>query len=216
MLFIVHKSCYICRDSLVQILMFQLYEQTGNRLQVTVQSCILCCYGQLVVVVCCVTAVSTNDHKRLTNQIEQLMHELHAEARKAPALDAAKRNKTTDVTSSSLAAPAQSAAVMASSSAPVKRPFAVIDEVSAASPAEEAGLQIGDQLISFADITAQTANTLPAIAATLQVQLDVPCCGKETLKSSVAWFILDTSTSILLPSVHAYSANGCCLQTLSI
>lgn len=133
-----------------------------------VQSCTLCRYGQHVVVVSYVTAVSTNDHKRLTNQIEQLMHELHAEARKAPALDAAKRIKTTD-TSSISAVPAQSAAVMASSSAPVNRPFAVIDEVSAASPAEEAGLQIGDQLISFADITAQTANTLPAIAATLQV-----------------------------------------------
>ena len=156
--------------------MCQLYEQTGSRLQVIVHSCNLCRYGQLVVIVSCVTAVSTNNHKRLTNQIEQLMHELHAEARKAPALDAAQQNKTTD-TSSSLAVPAQSAAVMTSSSPPVNRPFAVIDEVSAASPAEEAGLQIGDQLISFADITAQTANTLPAIAAALQVQ-DVLCVAR--------------------------------------
>ena len=103
------------------------------------------------------------------------MHALHAEVRKAPAVDAAKRYKTTDA-SSSLAVPAQpaaqSATLMTSTTpaAPVRRPFAVIDEVSAASPAEEAGLQIGDQLISFADITAQTANTLPAIAAALQVQ----------------------------------------------
>lgn len=101
------------------------------------------------------------------------MHELHAEVRKAPAVDAAKRCKTTDA-SSSLAVPAQpaaqSAASMTSTAAPVRRPFAVIDEVSAASPAEEAGLQIGDQLISFANITGQTANTLPAIAAALQVQ----------------------------------------------
>lgn len=101
------------------------------------------------------------------------MHELHAEVRKAPAVDAAKRCKTTDA-SSSLAVPAQpaaqSATSMTSTAAPVRRPFAVIDEVSAASPAEEAGLQIGDQLISFANITGQTANTLPAIAAALQVQ----------------------------------------------
>ena len=106
------------------------------------------------------------------------MHELHAEVRKAPALDAAKRPQTSDA-SSSLAVPAQpaaqSAALMISTAAPVKRPFAVIDEVSAASPAEEAGLQIGDQLISFADITAQTANTLPTIAAALQVQSVLQC-----------------------------------------
>lgn len=112
-------------------------------------------------------AVLTNDHKRITNQIEQLMHELHAEVRKAPAVDAAQRPRTTDA-SSSLAAPAQPAATVTSAAASAIRPFAVIDEMSASSPAEEAGLQVGDQLISFADVSAQTANTLPSVAATLQ------------------------------------------------
>lgn len=101
------------------------------------------------------------------------MHELHAEVRKAPAVDAAKRHNTTGA-SSSLAAPAQpaaqSAALTTPISAPTRRPFAIIDEVSAASPAEEAGLQIGDQLVSFADVTAQTGDTLPTVGATLQVQ----------------------------------------------
>lgn len=100
------------------------------------------------------------------------MHELHAEARKAPAVDSAKRPRTTDV-SSSLAAPAQPAASVTPAAASVMTPFAVIDEVSANSPAEEAGLHVGDQLISFADISAQTANALPAIAAALQV----PTCN---------------------------------------
>lgn len=96
------------------------------------------------------------------------MHELHAEVRKAPAVDAAQRPRTTDA-SSSLAAPAQPAATVTSAAASAIRPFAVIDEMSASSPAEEAGLQVGDQLISFADVSAQTANTLPSVAATLQV-----------------------------------------------
>lgn len=112
-------------------------------------------------------AVLTNDHKRITNQIEQLMHELHAEARKAPAVGSAKRPRTMDV-SSSLAAPAQPAASVTHAAASSVTPFAVIDEVSANSPAEEAGLHVGDQLISFADISGQTANALPAIAAALQ------------------------------------------------
>lgn len=96
------------------------------------------------------------------------MHELHAEVRKAPAADSAKRPRTT-YASSSLAAAAQPAACTTSTASPVMRPFAVINEVSGSSPAEEAGLQVGDQLISFADVTAQTANTLPSIAAALQV-----------------------------------------------
>lgn len=111
-------------------------------------------------------AVLTNDHKRLTNQIEQLMHELHADARQAPASDPAKRARTTEV-SNKLALPTQPAAPMPST-APVLRPFAVIDEVSGNSPAEEAGLVVGDQLVAFADITGQTQNTLPSIAAALQ------------------------------------------------
>lgn len=96
------------------------------------------------------------------------MHELHAEARKAPAVGSAKRPRTMDV-SSSLAAPAQPAASVTHAAASSVTPFAVIDEVSANSPAEEAGLHVGDQLISFADISGQTANALPAIAAALQV-----------------------------------------------
>lgn len=118
-----------------------------------------------MVIVC--GTVLTNDHKRLTNQIEQLMHELHADARQAPASDPAKRARTTEV-SNKLALPTQPAAPMPST-APVLRPFAVIDEVSGNSPAEEAGLVVGDQLVAFADITGQTQNTLPSIAAALQV-----------------------------------------------
>ena len=110
----------------------------------------------------------TNDHKRVTNQIEQLMHELHAEARSAPAVESAKRPKTTEA-SSRTEVPLPSVVPLAAT--PVLRPFAVIDEVSSSSPAEEAGLVIGDQLLAFADITGQTQNCLPSIATALQV-----CC----------------------------------------
>lgn len=111
-------------------------------------------------------AVLTNDHKRVTHQIERLMHELHAEARKAPAADTVKRPRIaeTDITSIMPLHTSSNAAA-----APPMRPFAVVDEVSSSSPAEEAGVAVGDQLIAFASITGQTPNTLPAVAAALQV-----------------------------------------------
>jgi len=109
-------------------------------------------------------AVLTNDHKRVTSQIEQLMHELHAEARRAPAADTAKRPRVTEThTSAPLPLHTSPTAV------PAMRPFALVDEVSSDSPAEEAGVAVGDQLIAFASVTGQTPNTLPAVAAALQV-----------------------------------------------
>ncbi len=109
-------------------------------------------------------AVLTNDHKRVTSQIEQLMHELHAEARRAPATDTAKRPRVTE-THTSTALPLYTS----STAVPAMRPFALVDEVSSHSPAEEAGVAVGDQLIAFASVTGQTPNTLPAVAAALQV-----------------------------------------------
>lgn len=108
-------------------------------------------------------AVLTNDHKRMTSQIEQLMHELHAEARRAPATDTAKRPRVTE-THTSTALPLHTS----STAVPVMRPFALVDEVCSDSPAEEAGVAVGDQLIAFASITGQTPNTLTAVAAALQ------------------------------------------------
>ena len=118
------------------------------------------------------------------------MHELHAEARTAPALDAAKRPRTLEQAATptsaspsaaqSLAAQssaAQSSAAQSSAAtapAAMLRPFAFVDEVSSSSPAEEAGVLVGDQLVAFADVTGQTQNTLPAVAAALQV---LPCIG---------------------------------------
>lgn len=112
-------------------------------------------------------AVLTNDHKRVTSQIEQLMHDLHAEARRAPVVNAAKRPTVAEL-QSSLHLPPQTTSTAAAIPATALRPFAVVDEVSSSSPAQEAGVAVGDQFIAFANITGQTQNTLPAVAAALQ------------------------------------------------
>jgi len=139
-------------------------------------------------------AVLTNDHKRVTSQIEQLMHELHAEARRAPAADTAKRPRVTE-THTSTALPLHTS----STAVPAMRPFALVDEVSSDSPAEEAGVAVGDQLIAFASVTGQTPNTLPAVAAALQV-----CVSRiELLPETLATIAnCEHSTKFLVWALH--------------
>ena len=108
-------------------------------------------------------AVLTNDHKAVTSFIEQLMHELHAEVRTAQQVSGMQPARNMPPSTNA----AQAAASNAAHSSHL--PFAVVDEISSSSPAEEAGINLGDQLISFADITKQTSNTLPAVATALQV-----------------------------------------------
>lgn len=132
-------------------------------------------------------AVLTNDHKHLTNQIEKLMHELHAEARKAPAIDAIDAAKQPRLAGQPLASGGSlqtAAGLEASAPAVAVRPFAVVDEVSSSSPADEAGLLIGDQLVAFAEVTGQSQNTLPAVAAALQVHWHPICAGNADLNLS--------------------------------
>ena len=152
-------------------------------------------------------AVLTNDHKRVTSQIEQLMHELHAEARRAPAADTAKRPRVTETrTSTPLPLHTSSTAV------PAVRPFALVDEVSSDSPAEEAGVAVGDQLIAFASITGQTPNTLPAVAAAIQVCvshsnfLPERLATISTCEHSSKLFLMCTASSIVAV---------CCMRTVN-
>ena len=120
--------------------------------------------------------------------IEQLMHELHAEVRKAgPSASDKATNRTSQ--------PAASIAASNAAALP-QLPFAVVDEVSTSSPAEEAGAMVGDQLISFADITRQTPNTLQAVAAALQVY----ACADCTLLFTLLCPALDEACTVLLMS----------------
>lgn len=49
------------------------------------------------------------------------------------------------------------------------RPFAVVDEVAAGSPAASAGVQLGDQWISFGRSGGTRGSSIASVAATLQV-----------------------------------------------
>ncbi|KAI7839709.1 hypothetical protein COHA_006514 [Chlorella ohadii] len=113
----------------------------------------------------------TNDHKALTRQMEQLLHQLHA-------LSNQPGGSTAGGAAAGAGEPARAAAAALPAAAAQQTnvqhpaadlpPFAVVDELSQGSPAAAAGLQLWDQMLSFAGVTKQTPNTLQAVAAALQ------------------------------------------------
>jgi 26S proteasome non-ATPase regulatory subunit 9 len=75
------------------------------------------------------------------NQIEQLMHALHAET---------KQNSTEDIKIKQLTLHSET----------IVSPFLKVDIVSNASPAQMAGLEVGDLVIEFGSISKQNAEHL--------------------------------------------------------
>lgn len=120
-----------------------------------------------------VPAALTNDHKALTRQMEVLLHQLHAlsslpgAAAPQPAAAVAARPPP-PVASGQHMANGSGSPIAHQAGHSLHQPFAVVDEVTSGSPAAAAGLQLGDQMCSFAGVTQQTAGTLQAVAAALQ------------------------------------------------
>jgi 26S proteasome non-ATPase regulatory subunit 9 len=121
-------------------------------------------------------AALTNDHKALTRQMEPLLHQLHSLSND-PGPSNGLPDRTERPPNPQLVPPppawlgngrgSGAAGAADSGMADVPPPFAVIDEVSLASPAEEAGLQLGDQLCRFGAVTWRSPGTLQAVAAEL-------------------------------------------------
>ena len=103
--------------------------------------------------------VLSNDHKALTKRIDAVLQDLHAAAQEeggggggmGPVVAAAappppRRAPPTAPAPGGAAASAAATTVAAAPAAPVG--FAVVDEVSPGSPAEAAGLRLGDRVLS--------------------------------------------------------------------
>ena len=123
-------------------------------------------------------AVLRNDHAAVTDQIQRAMTDLHASAgalrgaasapaRPAESADRAVGSSRDDPSGASAAPP------------PNAKPFAIIDEVTDGSPAHEAGLVVGDQVIFFAGVDARTGSgdPLPRVAAALAANENRPRVG---------------------------------------
>ncbi|XP_059286853.1 uncharacterized protein LOC132040240 [Lycium ferocissimum] len=109
-----------------------------------------------------------NDHKIITEKIDQNIQVLHS-ARLASTPSSVKDSD--DAAGLGVQGSAVNIATAATSDMDVdvvfSRPFAVIDEISEASPAAEDGLQLGDQVVRFGNVQSGE-NILQRLAAESQ------------------------------------------------
>lgn len=112
-----------------------------------------------------------NDYKVITEKISQTIEVLHS-AKLTPA----STHRGTGIIGTSQGISASNVSEVAISERSVSamdvdviggRPFAMVDEISEASPAEEDGLQLGDQIVKFGNVEFGDA-LLPKLAAEAQ------------------------------------------------
>ncbi|TFJ84890.1 hypothetical protein NSK_003922 [Nannochloropsis salina CCMP1776] len=130
------------------------------------------------------------DHAELMKRIEELVQRLHQEAKTSAGVRGMSNNRSTSSsTGRDIGAPphthtedSQAQTVskptacmdvenrsMEEGGGPSRQqPFAVIDQVFRASPAEEAGLENGDLLVSLGTVNAQNHNNFAAVVALVQ------------------------------------------------
>mmetsp|Transcript_12814 Transcript_12814/g.22875 ORF Transcript_12814/g.22875 Transcript_12814/m.22875 type:complete len:220 (-) Transcript_12814:163-822(-) len=110
-----------------------------------------------------------NDHKAITSEMEQAMHQLHALAREAgPQVGSSSGGSSNTARPSNQPASSTGQAAAAPSALP-PQPFAVVDEVSDGSPASEAGIKVGDELCAFGEVVWNTERAeLQQIAAMIK------------------------------------------------
>lgn len=113
-----------------------------------------------------------NDHKIITEKIDQNIQVLHsARLASTPSVkDSGVQGSAVNIGSSSF--PGNYSVTSATSAAMdidvvFSRPFAVIDEITEASPAAEDGLQLGDQVVRFGNVQSGE-NLLQRLAAEAQ------------------------------------------------
>ncbi|XP_019182319.1 PREDICTED: 26S proteasome non-ATPase regulatory subunit 9 [Ipomoea nil] len=108
-------------------------------------------------------AVLRNDHKNVTEKISQNIQVLHS-ARLASGPSQDSGNLTSSTSSNFIATTTPSSAMDVDI---VSKPFALVDEITEASPAAEDGVQLGDQVVKFGDMESSD-NLLQRLAGEAQ------------------------------------------------
>ncbi|KAL0383027.1 UNVERIFIED_CONTAM: putative 26S proteasome regulatory subunit p27 [Sesamum calycinum] len=113
-----------------------------------------------------------NDHKDITEKINQniqLLHSATLAPRSASVNDSEPKDRDANVgMPSSFSNPiAEGASSAMNVDLVVSRPFAMVDEITEASPAAEDGLQLGDQIVKFGNVEIGE-NLLQRLAAEAQ------------------------------------------------
>lgn len=99
-----------------------------------------------------------NDYKSLLSKIEDALHAHHAQA----------RNIATTQPHASSHASSSASGGLASGASSLEAPFARVNGVSAGSPAEAAGLRLGDKICRFGDVDWANHEKLSKVAETVQ------------------------------------------------
>lgn len=117
-------------------------------------------------------ATLRNDHSEVTKELEKRLAELHLQAGVTKGVAAmeltreAIEKQQRDEDDAFMRARARAAARYGAP--PSARAFAYVDEVTPRSPADEAGMRVGDVVTMFGDVVGpHEAGTLPAVAAAL-------------------------------------------------
>ncbi|XP_043924547.1 26S proteasome non-ATPase regulatory subunit 9 [Protopterus annectens] len=92
-----------------------------------------------------------NDHKDIMKQIEEALHQLHAQERE--------RRAKGEV---------EAAADRMETEQSIEQPFAKVDTVTPGSPASISGVQVGDEIIEFGSVNSQNFQNLQNIAVVVQ------------------------------------------------
>ncbi|KAL9005445.1 MAG: hypothetical protein Q9188_001770 [Gyalolechia gomerana] len=100
-----------------------------------------------------------NDYKGLMSRIEDGLHSHHAQARNLVAMQLASAFPNRSTSSANQAAPESST---------LEAPFAKVNSVVAGSPAEDAGLKVGDKICRFGNVDWMNHERLSKVAETVQ------------------------------------------------
>jgi len=139
------------------------------------------------------------DHAELMKRIEEVVQQLHQEAKAKAAFRDTSSSSSSSSSSSNVAPPAEGrqpplpTTTTSSSSTRTheptameeeeageeeggtpKQPFALIDQVFRASPAEEAGLKAGDMLVTFGSVDTENHSNFTAIVNLVQNSVGRP------------------------------------------
>lgn len=138
-------------------------------------------------------AVINTDHSAVMKMIETGLAELHlhsanlVDSRVAGGAGAGTGDGSVGAARRSLASPGPSTE---------KRGFALIDEILAGSPAQEAGIQDGDELLTFGTVTADTVDALNSIPAI--VGANVNCAIAIEVRRRLTNDGVQTATTVVL------------------
>lgn len=105
------------------------------------------------------------------SRIEDGLHSHHAQARNLVAMQSASAFPNRSTSSANQAAPESST---------LEAPFAKVNSVVAGSPAEDAGLKVGDKICRFGNVDWMNHERLSKVAETVQKNEGVSCFMSES------------------------------------